>query len=164
MKTTVKTKKEKFRKRDLMGWLVMLPTLVLFAFFVWEPLIENIRLSFCTAKMYEITGFAGLENYRKVISDVDFMAAFTNTFSYTFWSLLIGFFIPMVVAVLITETVHLKGLFRTAAWQIGNGAFRVAEQSTLDDSPHYHHDDMEERRLYSLDLYGKHQRYQPGSV
>ena len=116
MKTTAKTKKEKFRKRDLMGWLVMLPTLVLFAFFVWEPLVENIRLSFCTAKMYEITGFAGLDNYRKVISDVDFMAAFTNTFSYTFWSLLIGFFIPMVVAVLITETVHLKGLFRTAVY------------------------------------------------
>lgn len=111
-----KRKKEKFKKRDLLGWLVMLPTLILFAFFVWEPLLENIRLSLSTAQMYTITGFAGLENYRKVLADVDFKAAFTNTFSYTFWSLLIGFFIPIIMAVLISETVHLKGLFRVGVY------------------------------------------------
>lgn len=74
--TTAKREKSKFRKRDLFGWLVMLPTVVLFTFFVWEPLLENIRLSFCTAKMYTVTGFAGLENYYNVIHDVDFKAAF----------------------------------------------------------------------------------------
>lgn len=111
-----KRQKTKFRKRDLLGWLVMLPTLVLFAFFVWEPLLENIRLSFCTAKMYTITGFAGLDNYKKVITDVDFMASFKNTFAYTFWSLLIGFFVPMIIGILITETVHLKGLFRVGVY------------------------------------------------
>lgn len=107
----VKGPKEKFRKRDLLGWLVMLPSLVLFAFFVWEPLLENIRLSFCTAKMYTITGFAGLDNYSKVIHDVDFMAAFKNTFAYTFWSLIIGFVVPIILGVLISETVHCKSLF-----------------------------------------------------
>ena len=90
--TTAKREKSKFRKRDLFGWLVMLPTVVLFTFFVWEPLLENIRLSFCTAKMYTVTGFAGLENYYNVIHDVDFKAAFFNTFKYTFWSFLIGLF------------------------------------------------------------------------
>ena len=77
-----KMKSEKFRKRDLLGWLVMLPTLILFAFFVWEPLLENIRLSFHSTKMYEIVDFTGFENYIKVINDVDFLAAFTNTFKY----------------------------------------------------------------------------------
>lgn len=108
--------KKKWRKRDTFGWLIMLPTLVLFAFFVWEPLLENIRLSFCNAKLYTITGFAGLDNYKAVLTDVDFKAAFWNTFSYTFWSLIIGFFVPMVIGILITETVHLKGLFRTAVY------------------------------------------------
>ena len=32
--TTAKREKSKFRKRDLFGWLVMLPTVVLFTFFV----------------------------------------------------------------------------------------------------------------------------------
>lgn len=111
-----KVKKEKFRKRDLLGWLVMLPTLILFAFFVWEPLLENIRLSFHSTKMYEIVDFTGFENYIKVIKDVDFLAAFSNTFEYTFWSLGIGFVVPMIIGVLITETVHCKGFFRMAVY------------------------------------------------
>lgn len=112
----VSAKKDKFKKRDLLGWLVMLPSLILFAFFVWEPLLENIRLSFSTAKMYTITGFAGLDNYKMVLSDVDFAAAFKNTFSYTFWSLIIGFVVPIIMGILITETVHFKGLFRVGVY------------------------------------------------
>lgn len=112
----VARQKKKIGKRDLIGWLVMLPTLVLFAFFVWEPLLENIRLSFSTAKMYTITGFAGLENYKSVLKDVDFLAAFKNTFSYTFYSLIIGFVIPIIMGILITETVHFKGFFRVAVY------------------------------------------------
>lgn len=115
MKAAIK-EKNKFRKRDLLGWLVMLPTLILFAFFVWEPLIENIRLSFYNTKMYDVVSFAGLDNYIKVFKDVDFMAAFTNTFAYTFWSLLIGFLVPIIIGILITETVHCKGLFRVGVY------------------------------------------------
>lgn len=111
-----KKQKDKFRKRDLLGWLVMLPTLILFAFFVWEPLIENIRLSFYNTKMYDVVSFAGLDNYIKVVKDVDFMAAFTNTFSYTFWSLIIGFIVPIIMGILITETVHCKSLFRVGVY------------------------------------------------
>ncbi len=111
-----KVKKEKFRKRDLLGWLVMLPTLILFAFFVWEPLLENIRLSFYKTKMYDVVEFTGIQNYISVIKDVDFKAAFTNTFSYTLWSLLIGFFVPMILGILISETVHFKGFFRMAVY------------------------------------------------
>lgn len=99
-----------------MGWLVMLPSLILFAFFVWEPLVENIRLSFCTTKMYSVTGFAGLKNYIAVLNDVDFSAAFKNTFAYTLWSLIIGFLVPIIMGILISETVHLKGLFRVGVY------------------------------------------------
>ncbi len=111
-----KRPKDKFKKRDLIGWLVMLPSLVLFTFFVWEPLVENIRLSFYNTKMYETVSFAGFKNYDLVLHDVNFMAAFKNTFSYTFWSLLIGFFVPIIMGILITETVHLKGFFRMSIY------------------------------------------------
>lgn len=115
MKAATK-QKDKFKKRDLLGWLVMLPTLILFAFFVWEPLLENIRLSFCNTKMYEVVSFAGLKNYISVVKDVDFMAAFKNTFAYTFWSLLIGFLVPIIMGILISETVHCKSLFRIGVY------------------------------------------------
>lgn len=53
--------KRKWKKSDTIGWLVMLPTLVLFTFFVWEPLLENIRISLYSAKGYELLEFVGLK-------------------------------------------------------------------------------------------------------
>lgn len=109
-------KKTKFKKRDFMGWMVMLPTLILFAFFVWEPLIENVRLSLFKTVRYEILDFVGFDNYIRVFQNPDFTAAFRNTFSYTFWSLLLGFFVPIIMGILITETVHLKSFFRIGVY------------------------------------------------
>ncbi|WP_081668276.1 carbohydrate ABC transporter permease [Butyrivibrio sp. MC2013] len=113
---TAMRSKSRFRRKDVFGWLLILPSLILFTFYIWEPLLENIRLSFCSAKLYTVTGFAGLDNYKAVIGDVDFMAAFRNTFSYTFWSLVIGFLVPIIMAVLISETVHGKSLFRVGVY------------------------------------------------
>lgn len=109
-------KKRKWKKSDTIGWLVMLPTLVLFTFFVWEPLIENVRISLYSAKGYELLEFVGLKNYIKVIQAPKFFQVVKNTFSYTLWSLVIGFVVPIIMGILISETTHLKGLFRTAVY------------------------------------------------
>ncbi|WP_310603380.1 carbohydrate ABC transporter permease [Anaerosporobacter sp.] len=108
--------KVKWKKSDMIGWLVMLPTLILFAFFVWEPLVENIRLSLHSAVGYEIKSFVGFENYIKVLKNPTFAKAFKNTFSYTLWSLVIGFIVPIILGIVISETVHLKGFFRTGVY------------------------------------------------
>ncbi len=105
-----------FKKRDLMSWLIMLPGIILFAFFVWAPLIENIRLSVYSLKGLKIQEFVGLENYIAVVNHPDFTAAFKNTFLYIAWSLIIGFLVPIMVAILICETTRLKGFFKAAAY------------------------------------------------
>lgn len=112
----IKVKKKGFTKSDLIGWSIMLPTLILFAFFVWEPLLENIRLSLYQADGIRLVKFVGLDNYFKVLSYPDFVAAFKNTFVYIGWSLVIGFLTPIVAAILISETVHFKGLFRVGIY------------------------------------------------
>ena len=109
-------KKRKWKKSDTIGWLVMLPPLVLFTFFVWEPLLENIRISLYSAKGYELLEFVGLKNYIKVIQAPKFFQVVKNTFSYTLWSLVIGFIVPIIMGILISETTHLKGLFRTGVY------------------------------------------------
>jgi multiple sugar transport system permease protein len=109
-------KKHGFMKRDFAGWLIMLPTIILFAFFVWEPLLESVRLSLYTAKGIRLQEFVGLDNYKLVLTHPDFLAAFANTFKYILWSLLIGFFVPIFIAVLISETVHLKSLFKVGVY------------------------------------------------
>ncbi len=109
-------KRKSFKKRDLLGWLVMLPTLLLFAFYVWEPLLENVRLSMFSAVRYELQEFVAFDNYIKVVNNPDFIAAFKNTFSYTLWSLVIGFLVPIALGILISETVRFKGLFRVGIY------------------------------------------------
>ena len=94
----------------------MLPGLALMTFFVWEPLIESIRMSLYKTRNVELVRFIGLDNFISVINKDDFTQALTNTFSYTFWSLLIGFVLPILLALLISETVRGKSFFRTAVY------------------------------------------------
>ncbi|NLJ10058.1 MAG: sugar ABC transporter permease [Treponema sp.] len=98
--------------QNLSGWLMMLPGLLLFVFFVWEPLLESIRLSLFHAQGMRLIKFVGLDNYITVLNHPDFFAAIRNTFLYTLWSLLIGFFVPMVLAVLINEIRRGQSFFK----------------------------------------------------
>ncbi len=116
MRESVSSKKPGISKKDISGWLIMLPTILLFAFFVWEPLGESVRLSLYTAKGIRLQEFVGFHNYALVFNHPDFWAAFKNTFTYILWSLIIGFFTPIIMAVLITETVHLKSLFKIGVY------------------------------------------------
>ena len=100
----------------LNAWLIMLPSLVLMLFFVWEPLFESVVMSLYKTRNIELVNFIGFKNYISVMGKDDFLQALTNTFSYTFWSLLLGFFLPMVLALLIGETVRSKSFFRTVAY------------------------------------------------
>ena len=103
-------------RKNLSGWLVMAPTLILFAFFVWEPLLESIRLSLYSAKGMRLVEFVGFKNYIDVFHHPDFLPAVRNTFSYTLWSLVIGFVVPIIMAILINEMVHAKALFRIGTY------------------------------------------------
>ena len=98
------------------AWLIMLPSLVLMTFFVWEPLFESVRMSLFKTRNVELVRFIWFDNYISVMKKDDFLQALMNTFSYTFWSLLIGFLLPIILAVLIGETRRAKGLFRTVAY------------------------------------------------
>lgn len=103
-------------RANLQSWLIMLPGLILMTFFVWEPLFESIRMSLYKTRNVELVRFAGLDNFISVTGKDDFLQALQNTFSYTFWSLLIGFLLPMVIAMLIGETTRGKSFFRTAVY------------------------------------------------
>ena len=100
----------------LKSWLIMLPGLLLMTFFVWEPLVESVRMSLYKTRNVELVRFIGLDNFISVMGKDDFTQALMNTFSYTFWSLLIGFALPIVLALMIGETRRGKGFFRTAVY------------------------------------------------
>lgn len=114
---TARSRRGKMKlKQDLGAWLVMLPALVLFAFFIWEPLLEAIRLSLYETKGMTLVRFVGLDNFRAVLNGPDFWASVVNTFKYLVWSLIIGFLLPPIMAIAIHESIRGKNLYRTAIY------------------------------------------------
>ena len=97
-------------KKNLIAYAIMLPSLALFAFFVWIPIFQNIVLSFFND--YSFSDFVGFDNYKQIFLDDSFLTALKNTFLYILWSIIIGFFVPMIMGFLLSEVVHAKGFFR----------------------------------------------------
>lgn len=103
-------------KEQFSSWLIILPAVVLFTFFVWVPMAESIVMSLFKTKGVSLVQFVGVDQYVSVFRDPNFLAALKNTVAYTIWSIAIGFLIPIVIAILIAETTKLRGLFRTASY------------------------------------------------
>lgn len=99
-------------RNNVPGWLMMLPSVVLFAFFVWAPLVSAVQISMYQAKGMRLEQFVGFKNYLDVFAHPDFWPAMRNTFIYTLWSLIIGFMVPIVMAILINEIRRAKSLFK----------------------------------------------------
>ncbi len=103
-------------RSDLIAWGLMIPSLILFAFFVWVPLIDTVRMSFYDVKGTTLVEFVGLKNYTSLLVQPAFKIAWINTAKYTICSLLVGLCVPVIIAALITEVTHFKGFFRVAAY------------------------------------------------
>jgi len=97
-------------KRNIIAWLIMLPSLLLFLFFVWLPIGKNVVVSFFAD--YKMTKFVFLDNYKTIFAEEVFLAALRNTFMYILWSILIGYFVPLIMGFLLSECFHAKGFFR----------------------------------------------------
>ena len=97
-------------KRNIFGWLIVLPSVLLFVFFVWYPIVFNITLSFFKDNSFK--EFIWFDNYHLIFQDVKFLSALRNTFLYIFWSLIIGFLVPLIIGFLLSEIVHARGVFR----------------------------------------------------
>ena len=117
MNNTVNKRKKNYKpiiKRNLTAWLIMLPSLLLFLFFVWLPIGKNIIVSFFSN--YDFKGFVGFQNYKDIFADYSFLAALKNTFIYILWSIVIGYLVPVIIGFLLSEAFHAKGFFRIAIY------------------------------------------------
>ncbi|KIL38664.1 ABC transporter [Gordoniibacillus kamchatkensis] len=102
--------------RDFPSWLLIVPSLLLFIVFHWQPLISGFVLSFFQTKGYNAVKFIGLQNYIDVVSNSVFQQTVVNTFLYVAWSLVIGFTVPIAVAVMINEMRRMQSFFKFAVY------------------------------------------------
>jgi multiple sugar transport system permease protein len=104
----------RFLRRNLTGYLFLLPAVAIFALFVWYPLVLGLIMSFQSVDMISPAVWVGWTNYQRVFADPLFEVAWRNTLSFTGYALLFGYLVPIAVALLINEMRHGKGLFRLA--------------------------------------------------
>lgn len=99
-------------KKNWSGWMLLLPAALILYFFVIRTTFLGAYWSFFNMKGFKVTDFVGLENYRRVITDMSFLKNLWNTVQYVLWSIVLGYPLPIILAVLLNEAVHLRKTFR----------------------------------------------------
>jgi len=98
--------------RQLTAYLFLLPALVLFTVFAWYPILKAVEMSFQDVMLNGDSTWVGLANYQLMLKDPAFSIAWGNSLQFAGWSLLLGFFLPVGVAIGIREMRHAQGFFR----------------------------------------------------
>lgn len=102
--------------RNISGWALILPSVFLFIMLIWRPIIIGIMYSFFKLEGFTPVEFAGVKNYVDVLTDTNFIQTLWNTVKYVFWSLVIGFPLPFICAVMLNELVHIQGYFKITTY------------------------------------------------
>ncbi|EDY45729.1 carbohydrate ABC transporter permease [Streptomyces sp. SPB074] len=105
----------RFRARlrnDLVAALFLLPALFCFGYFAWWPVLKGLELSFQQTNLVDAAQWVGLDNFRRVFEDPLVTTAVENTLLFAGLALVIGFPIPLALALQISTVRRLPGLYR----------------------------------------------------
>ena len=97
------------------AWILLAPALLLLGIFVLWPIIYLFYLSFTTGSFTrEGIQWIGLKNYQRLLIDPDFRQVLKNTVYFTLATLLPSLAIPLGLAVLLNQSLAIRGVLRTA--------------------------------------------------
>ncbi|MER8013768.1 carbohydrate ABC transporter permease [Streptomyces griseoluteus] len=94
----------------------LLGGLLCFALFSWYPAIRAVVIAFQRYTPGSAPEWVGTANFRRVLADPEFGAAWRNTLTFTVLALLIGFAVPFVLALVLNELRHAKAFFRVVVY------------------------------------------------
>jgi len=103
-------------RKHLWGYLFLLPALLLFAIFLWLPIIKGFVYSFYYIDFVKGNTFVGWDNYKTVFDDPNVGKSIYNTLYYMGLALVMGFWVPIVFSIAISEIRRFQGFFRVAAY------------------------------------------------
>ena len=100
------------------GWsyAFLVPAVIVFALFLWLPIIKGFVYSFYHVDFVKGNTYAGLDNFRTVMTDPVVLVSVRNSLYYMLLCLVIGFWVPILFAVAISELRRLQGAVRVAAY------------------------------------------------
>jgi raffinose/stachyose/melibiose transport system permease protein len=104
------------RRESIIGWLFVLPALLMYAAFVLIPLLLSIQYSFFRWDGIGTMTWVGLKNYQTVLQDPDLLGTIFNAFKLVvFFS-----FIPVTLGLIVASVIH-----RVATGRLGSAARTV---------------------------------------
>lgn len=94
-------------------WLLMAPALVSVLIWAYYPLTRGLVIAFQHYKIMLPTAWAGMDNFIDVFYSYTFWKGLLNSILYTALALGIGFFLPIALAIGLSEIPRGKTLYRT---------------------------------------------------
>lgn len=104
------------KKGGLSTLVFALPMLFVFGIFSWWPIVRSVTMAFQKTNLVGAATWVGLSNFRWVLTDPDLPKAVLNTAYFALLALLIGFPVPLIGAILMSEVKRLKGMFTVLAY------------------------------------------------
>jgi multiple sugar transport system permease protein len=98
--------------QQITAYFFLLPALLVFALFAWYPIYRSIEMSFQNVNLSQGSTWIGFENYELMLRDPALTAILINSLQFAIWSLLLGYLVPVVIAILVREMRVGQGFFR----------------------------------------------------
>ncbi|MGO4593968.1 carbohydrate ABC transporter permease [Leifsonia sp. 2TAF2] len=104
------------RGGGLSSLLFLLPMLLIFGIFSWWPIVRSVVMSFQHTNLVSAPTWVGWDNFVQVVNDPLFWTAVGNTAWFALLALILGYPIPLIAAVLMSEVKRAKGLYSALAY------------------------------------------------
>jgi multiple sugar transport system permease protein len=115
--TTARPKGLSQRLRGSVGPLVfLLPLLLVFGLFSWWPIVRAVIMSFQVTNLVSPAEWVGLDNFQAVLDDPLLAKAVRNTAWFALLALVVGYPVPLIAAVLMSDVRRARGLFALLAY------------------------------------------------
>ncbi len=93
-----------------------LPALIIFGFFSWSPIVQSVVLAFEKTNLVSAAEWVGWGNFSYVLQDPLLPQAIKNTGWFALLALVIGFPVPLILAVFMSELRRYRGLYNVLSY------------------------------------------------
>lgn len=99
---------------DPTPYLLLLPSLLLYAAFMLVPLLQTIGVSFTRWDGYTAPAFVGMQNYTAIFADPKFHDAVVHNIAWTAMTMVLAIGVALILAVAVSRVRSGRTLFRVA--------------------------------------------------
>jgi multiple sugar transport system permease protein len=110
----LRIKRRHWFRAQLAAYAFLAPAILIFALFAWYPILRGFVISFQRIDLLGAPRWVGFANFRLVLADPLFYTAWRNTLQFTLLALLLGYLVPIALAIAVNEMRHARSFFRLA--------------------------------------------------